>query len=180
MDFSLFSLLCLNKPEKMQIVELRCVWLCSTIGIGTIKIGKYPVYRKFVYESPKSFSCVGWKDKSCDFSIWKQVAGRKLDQGDAELLCQIRRSRKKTDFNKRSKRYEEWRFEVDDDNKIHRVILEAFVYGANGKELVNRIGAKFRGCRAMIRLMAFIRAHSDLCLISTLIESRCGYFVYFL
>ncbi|MFD1674308.1 hypothetical protein [Alicyclobacillus fodiniaquatilis] len=101
-----------------------------------MKIGKCPVCGKPVYESPKSFSCVGWKDKSCDFTIWKQVSGHELDQGDAELLCQIRRSRKKTDYNKRTKRYEEWRYEVGDDNKIHRVILEEFVYGANGKELV--------------------------------------------
>jgi DNA topoisomerase-3 len=49
--------------------------------------GKCPLCGKAVYESPKSFSCEGWKDTpKCDFTIWKDKAGASITAEDAALL----------------------------------------------------------------------------------------------
>jgi DNA topoisomerase-3 len=50
-------------------------------------IGKCPLCGKAVYESPKSYSCEGWKDTpKCDFTIWKDKAGASITAEDAALL----------------------------------------------------------------------------------------------
>ena len=50
-------------------------------------IGECPLCGEDVVESPRSYSCSGWRD-GCGFTIWKEMYGTKLTEADAKSILE--------------------------------------------------------------------------------------------
>jgi len=78
----------LNKAEK-EISDI----INQNVQIDKISnsnnkevIGKCPICGKDIIENSKAFGCVGYKDKSCNFTIWKTIAGKKISKSNVKEL----------------------------------------------------------------------------------------------
>lgn len=49
-------------------------------------LGKCPLCGGDIYENSKAYSCSNWKDKNCNFAIWKEISGKKLSKKDVKDL----------------------------------------------------------------------------------------------
>ena len=56
-----------------------------------VPIGNCPLCGSAVVEQPKSYGCVAWK-KGCKFTIWKTIAGRRIDLKVVQALVKEGRS----------------------------------------------------------------------------------------
>ena len=57
----------------------------------TAAIGACPLCGSEVAEGPKSFGCSGWKN-GCGFTIWKQIAGKRISVKSAQVLLKSGRT----------------------------------------------------------------------------------------
>ena len=55
-------------------------------GEATPVVLKCPFCLNEIKENSKAFSCQGYKDKSCDFTIWKTIAGKKISRANVIKL----------------------------------------------------------------------------------------------
>lgn len=51
-------------------------------------IGSCPLCKGSVIEQVKSYSCANWKEKECQFAIWKLMAGKEISEAHAKTLLQ--------------------------------------------------------------------------------------------
>ena len=49
-------------------------------------IGECPLCGGKVTEMPKSYSCSNWKERDCQFVIWKEIAGKEITSKMAETI----------------------------------------------------------------------------------------------
>jgi DNA topoisomerase-3 len=64
-------------------------------------VGKCPKCGKDIAENSKAFGCVGYKDGSCNFAIWKEIAGAKITEADVKALLSGESTKSKT-FKKKN------------------------------------------------------------------------------
>lgn len=50
--------------------------------------GKCPLCGGDVVETPKSYGCSNWKEKSCKFSIWKEISGHKITKSELKIILE--------------------------------------------------------------------------------------------
>lgn len=57
-------------------------------------LGKCPLCGRDVTDGKKSYGCTGWRDaeRPCKFSIWKEIAGKKISPSQASRLLEKKRS----------------------------------------------------------------------------------------
>ncbi|MDQ3865049.1 MAG: DNA topoisomerase III [Actinomycetota bacterium] len=53
---------------------------------GRESLGACPKCGAPVVETKKAYGCSAWKKTGCDFSIWKQISGKRLSEGQAKQL----------------------------------------------------------------------------------------------
>jgi DNA topoisomerase-3 len=64
-------------------------------------VGKCPKCGKEIAENSKAFGCVGYRDGSCNFAIWKEIAGTKITEEDVKALLNGETTKPKT-FKKKN------------------------------------------------------------------------------
>jgi DNA topoisomerase-3 len=79
--------------------------------------GACPVCGKPVTEGKLSFSCSGWKDSGCKFTIWKTIAGAAVSAADAALILSGKKTKPKKCKSKAGKDFEA-RFFLKGDHSV--------------------------------------------------------------
>lgn len=86
-------------------------------------IGLCPVCGSPVKEGKMSFYCSGYKDKSCDFKIWKKICGASITEHDAEKMLSGKKTSPKKMKSKNGKDFKA-AFVLGKDGKINFVFDE--------------------------------------------------------
>lgn len=89
------------EEELKQIINQNIEITKVDTAIGRNIVGKCPICGKRVIENSKSYSCEGYKE-GCNFSIWKNICGKKITEKIAKQLLEKGRTSLITGFKSKS------------------------------------------------------------------------------
>ena len=65
-------------------------------------MGSCPLCQGDVVETPKSYGCANWKISGCTFTIWKEIAKKKLGPKEVKALLKDKQTEVLSGFTRRS------------------------------------------------------------------------------
>ena len=81
-------------------------------------LGVCPKCGALVVETKKAYSCSAWKKTGCDFAIWKQVSGKRLNEGQAKLLLAKGRTGQMKGFKSKAGKPYAAALKLDGEHKV--------------------------------------------------------------
>ncbi|RPI76497.1 MAG: type IA DNA topoisomerase [Desulfobacteraceae bacterium] len=81
-------------------------------------LGKCPLCGLDVVETPKAYGCSGYKEKGCNFKIWKTIAGKNISEKTAETLLSTKKSKKLKGFKSKAGKNFEAALYIDDQGNV--------------------------------------------------------------
>jgi DNA topoisomerase-3 len=81
-------------------------------------LGACPKCGAAVVETKKAYGCSAWKQTGCDFTIWKQVSGKRLSEGQARQLLTKRRTGQLKGFKSKAGKPYAAALKLDGENKV--------------------------------------------------------------
>lgn len=81
-------------------------------------IGACPLCQADVIEMKKSYSCSKWKETSCSFVIWKQIAGKEITEALAKKLLKTKKSTWLKGFKSKAGRNFEAEIVLNNEGKL--------------------------------------------------------------
>jgi DNA topoisomerase-3 len=81
-------------------------------------LGVCPKCGALVVETKKAYSCSAWKKTGCDFAIWKQVSGKRLNEGQAKQLLAKGRTGQMKGFKSKAGKPYAAALKLDGEHKV--------------------------------------------------------------
>ena len=92
--------------EEGKIIFNSLVCKCPKCGDGDLRVTK------------KSYSCSNWKNKSCDFSIWREISFREITPEEIKVLCEDKITPVLKGFKAKDGKKYDGKLSLNDDFKI--------------------------------------------------------------
>lgn len=81
-------------------------------------LGKCPLCGGNIIENSKAYSCSNWKEKNCQFTIWKSISGKKISETNIKELLDKGLTKEINGFKSKQGKTFSARLKLSEDNKI--------------------------------------------------------------
>lgn len=96
----------ITKGDLIEIVKKEITsFINKDVKIEKSESNKFdmcPICNNSIVSLPRSYSCLGYKDNSCNFTIWKEIAGKKINDNIAKDLIRNKITKKITGFKSKT------------------------------------------------------------------------------
>lgn len=84
-------------------------------------LGKCPLCNGNIIENSKAYGCSNWKEKNCNFTIWKTISGKKISESNVKELLDKGITKTITGFKNKQEKTFSAKLKLNESNKIEFV-----------------------------------------------------------